>query len=138
VAEDCNLSFSPSFTAPDRPVLKVLPDQISKTSCSFRWDAPNNPRGDIQSYNVFIKFLNFSYFNPTACKNNFQTDFEKFVMADAGNELTFNEAFPFASYSIQVQAKNREEVSEYSSPPETCETLPGMLILKTCSIVTFD
>lgn len=114
----------------------MLPDQTSKESFSFRWNASVNPRGEIKNYNIFITFLNFSYFNPSACNNDFQKEFVELVTFAAGNEFTFREAFPFAYYSVQVQAENGEEVSSYS-PLQSIRTLPGMLII-TCLTMTFD
>jgi hypothetical protein len=111
----------------------MLSDKTTNSSCSFQWDAPLNPRGEIKSYNIFIKFMTFKYLNPSACKTDFKREYEDYVLVDAGNEFTFREAFSYASYSIQVQAKNGEEVSWYTAL-QTCETLPGMIILKTCTI----
>lgn len=111
----------------------MLPDNTTNSSCSFQWSAPLNPRGEIKSYNIFIKFMTFKYFNPSACKTDFKKEYEEFVLVDAGNEFTFKEAFSYASYSIQIQAKNGEEVSLYT-PLQTCETLAGMIILITCTI----
>jgi hypothetical protein len=110
-------------------VLKILSDQITESTCPFSWTSPLNPRGEIQTYNIFIRFLNFSYFNPPSCKNDFLPEIEEIVMVDAGNEFTFKSAFPFASYLIQVRANNGEDSSLYSTP-QTCETLPGLLIMK--------
>lgn len=124
------------FTEPDTPVLKMLPEQTTTNSCSFRWDPPLNPRGEIKNYNIFIKFIDFSYFNPSYCFNDFAKEFEDSVMVDARNEFTFRQAFPFASYSIQIQAKNGEDVSDYTTTPQTCETFSGLKFQRKCSVMS--
>lgn len=83
-----------------------------------------NANGEIKSYNVFVKFRNLSYYNASYCNQDFQRDFDQTVSVDAGNSFVFHNAYPFATYYVQVQAVNGAEVSEWSKP-ETCETLPG-------------
>lgn len=114
------------------PVVRILSDEVSQTSCNFSWDPPKNPNGEIKSYSIFIRFLNFSYFNPPQCAYSFE-DVEEKVTADGENKYFFRHALPYATYSIQVQAQNGEEVSGYSKF-ETCTTLSGILSFKFLSV----
>lgn len=106
--------------------MSILQDKISDHSFSFKWEPPLTPNGIIVNYNIFIKFLNFTYYNPPGCvdKNNTDKDFEVSVLENEEKQYEYVLALPYASYSIQVQAKNGEELSKWSNH-EVCETLAG-------------
>lgn len=112
------------FLEPDTPTVHILTDRTTTNSFSLSWDPPQNPNGIIKSYDVYIRFREFSYYNPSHCDDSFQKEFEEKVFVEAGNSYVFQNAFPYASYYVLVQAVNGEETSGYSST-EISETLPG-------------
>jgi hypothetical protein len=111
-----------------------LTDQTTDKSFTVKWNPPTKPNGVIKNYKIAIQFLNFSYFIPSTCNNDFKKSFEEVVLADSGNNFTFQEAFPYASYMIQVGAINGEEASGFSDK-QTVTTLPGIYNLSRCRIL---
>lgn len=110
---------------PDKPVVYLQSDQTTTTSFSFIWDAPKNPYGEIKHYNVYVKFSNFSYYNPIECDNDFKREVTEILMVDVNREYTFHEALPYAEYFIQVQVLNSGDYTSDFSNFVTCKTLPG-------------
>lgn len=97
---------------------------MSETSCAFEWSAPKNIYGDLQSYGIYIKFLNFQFYNPIICANDFANITEDTIREVNTRSYVFDKAVPYASYLIQLRASNNQETSDYSSQQE-CVTLPG-------------
>lgn len=115
---------------PDKPVVYLQSDQTTTTSFSFIWDAPKNPNGEIKHYNVYVKFSNFSYYNPIECDNDFKKEVTEILMVDVNREYTFHEALPYAEYFIQVQVLNSGDYTSDFSNFVTCKTLPGAELSK--------
>lgn len=109
---------------PDPPTVRILESQVSETSCAFEWSAPKNVNGDLKSYGIHIKFLNFQFYNPISCADDFENTTEETIREVNTRSYVFDKALPYASYLIQMKASNNEETSDYSSKQE-CVTLPG-------------
>ena len=113
------------FTEPSKPSVHQKDLKISQNSFSFELSPPSDPKGVIKSFGINIQFLNFSYFRPSDCIDNFSKNFTTNILVkNVIESFSYNEAYPFAHYKIQINAKNNEEESEYSDPIEF-KTLPG-------------
>jgi Fibronectin type III domain len=113
------------FIAPDPPRVFIRNETITTTSFSINWDRPVSTNGNLTKYEIQIKFIKFTYFNPIYCES-FEGNITNSIVDFRTLSYNFTIALPAAEYSIQVQAKNEEVVGEYSAPVFVT-TLPGEL-----------
>jgi Fibronectin type III domain len=113
------------FIAPDPPRVFIRNETITTTSFSINWDRPVSTNGNLTKYEIQIKFIKFTYFNPFYCES-LEGNITNSIVDFRTLSYNFTIALPAAEYSIQVQAKNEEVVGEYSAPIFVT-TLPGEL-----------
>lgn len=112
------------FQVPERPKVTVLPQSITSTSFAFQWD-PKKTKGPVKHFNIYIRFYEYRYYNPSECNSRNLSDFEEKWSPDKERKFTFIQAFPFTSYSIQITTVNTgEKVGEYSEAVY-CDTNPS-------------
>lgn len=113
------------FLEPSKPGLIMQPELTTSTSCTFNWTAPEEPRGIIEQYEIFIEFSHFSYYVPEDCQS-FQYEFRSNATANE-KSFTFKDALPKTSYTIYIRARNGKMISDYdgSASLSNCETLQG-------------
>lgn len=106
----------------------MIENGVSHNAFSFEWFPPQIINGDIKEFSIYIKFINYSYHNPSDCKINFTTEYKLSVKAEADRNYTFYDAVPAADYSIQVSVVNSGEYMSNYSKTIFCQTLSGLKI----------
>ena len=101
-----------------------MKESVTSTSFSFKWD-PRKTKGPVKHFNIYIRFYEYRYYNPSVCNWRNLSDFEEKWSADKERKFTFIQAFPFTSYSIQITTVNTgDKVGEYSDAVY-CDTNPS-------------